>query len=171
MNLRIAKKVLNDPDRYSHRQRYEAAHRLYRFSATFRNGEICLMALMLKPQKSFREDEQLDLRFEVLTTQVLRGEQPKFIPGEVLVPQENINKPVYRSDGQAHNFNALPYPNTFYKHGKDTGIDKGWWEMGEWRYDRPYSRKKYQIRTGGKMAGVKPKRLKRKDFGLSEFKI
>lgn len=170
MKIRIAKKIFRDPDRYTGQQRYSAAHRMYRFASTFKDGEVGLMALILKPQRSFHDDDQLDLRFETFTAQVLRGEQPTFGRGEVVIPQENIRKPVFRRDGQVQNFGAPAYPNTFYTGGQDSGIDKGWWEMGEHRYDRPYSRKKYQIRTGGKDAGIKPKRLRRSAFGFEPLR-
>jgi hypothetical protein len=170
MKIRIAKKVFKDPDRYSAQQRFHAAHRMYRAARAFVDAHLALMALMLKPQRSFRNDDSLDLRYEQLTLLFESGKLKVLPAGEVQVPQENINKPVYRRDGQAHNFNATPFPNTFYTGGVDSGIDKGWWEMGEQRYERTYSRKKYQIRTGGKDAGKKPKRLKRKDFDMKPLK-
>lgn len=165
MNLRTAKKVAKDPDAYTEHQRSRAAHRLYRRASTFKDGEAGFFALLLKPQGSFREDEQLDLRYEVFSMQIERGEQPVFAPGPVSVPGSN-GKPVYRRDGQVHNFDALPYPNTFVEYGRITNIDKGWWEMGELRHERKYSMKKYLVRTGGKFQGVKPRRLKLSDIGV-----
>lgn len=164
MNLRISKKVASDPDRYSQQQRYHAATRLFRRASTFKDGEAGFMALMLKPQGSFRDD-QLALRFEVFQMQIEAGEQPVFHGGEVVVPPPN-NKPVYRKDGQVHNFNATPYPNKKLEFGNITDEDNGWWEFGEMRHERPYTLKQYQVRTGGVDRGKKPRRLKRKDFGL-----
>jgi hypothetical protein len=169
VKLRIAKKVLKNPDAYTGQQRYTAAHRLYRRASTFKDGEAGFVSLMLKPQASFAEDEQVDLRFELWSCQIEAGGQPVFAVGEVVVPKENINKPVFRKDGQVHNFNALQTPGPLRVRTdpwNDHFVDAAWWEMGEWRYERKYSRKKYQIRTGGKMAGVQPKRLKRSDFNL-----
>lgn len=168
MNLRISKKVLKDPDRYSHQQRTRAAHRIYTCASTFKDGELGLMALLLRPQNSFTEDDQLDLRFEVFTCQLERGEQPLFARGEVVIPKENLNKPVFRKDGQVHNFNALQMPGSHRVANTDDFVYSEYWEMGEMRCERKYSRKKYQIRTGGKTAGVQPKRLKRSDFNLTD---
>jgi hypothetical protein len=175
MNVRIAKKVFKNPERYTGQQRYAAAHRLYRYASTFKDGEVGFWALKLKPQRSFHADDTLDLRLEYFLAKYDALEPIDFPPGEVVVPQEGINKPMYRRDGQAGNLNALPFPGSWgYKQkvvvveeevvvvNELVGVEtKKTWEMGEWRVERPYSRKKYQIRTGGKMAGVKPSRLKR----------
>lgn len=182
MKLRIAKKVLNDPDRYSGHQRLAAAHRLYRRATAFKDGSAGYAALLLKPQRSYHEDDQLDLRMELFQTDLDLGRLPVFTRGEVVIPP--ITKPVYRKDGQVMNFAVQPFPKRVtYKQvvtviGKDSeGYDivqihneidhveyPRFWEMGEWRSPRPYTRKKYQVRTGGFDQGVKPKKLKFGDF-------
>ena len=171
MKLRVAKKILKAPDAYNHQQRYRAAHRLYRQASTFKDGELAFIALLLKPQTSFVRDEELDLRFELFQLQIERGEQPTLRSGMVPVPPIE-RKPVYRGDGQVHNFNAMPYPKKVVMYGvEQPDMDKGWHEMGEWRYERPYTAKKYQIRTGGLDRGKKPKRLKLADIGMSDLTI
>jgi hypothetical protein len=193
MNFRTAKKVLKDPDRYTTQQRYHAAHRLYRFASTFKNGEAGFFALSLKPQKTFHADDTLDLRYEYFLAKWDALEPIDFPPGEVVVPQLNIHKPVRRKDGQVHSFDAIPFPgsvtyrqetvvrksiedgmeveDTFVINHPIAGEPKKTWEMGEWRVERPYSRKKYQIRTGGKDAGKVPPRKKRADYGLGDLTI
>ena len=184
MNLRVAKKVLRNPDAYTGQQRYAAAHRLYTRASTFKDGELGFWALMLKPQRSFHDDDQLDLRFEFFLARYDKLEEIDFLPGEVVIPKEELRKPVFRRDGQVQNFNALKYPS---KHHYESEVvktpdgavilnravademEKKSWEMGEWRVERKYSKKKYHIREKG-VAGQRPPRLKRKDFGLSPFR-
>lgn len=179
MNLRVAKKVLADPDRYSHQQRYDAAARLYRRASTFKDGPAGYAALYLKPQRSFHDDDQLDLRFEAFLADVDVDREIDFPPGPVYVPPAE-GKPIYRRDGQVQNFNALPFPSkVVWNNKKITQLDgsksywneavvvedqKKTWEMGESRVPRKYSAVKYRVRTGGKFQGVKPPRLKWKDY-------
>jgi hypothetical protein len=181
MKLRIAKKVLLDPDQYSGQQRYAAAHRLFRRASTFKDGSAGYAALMLKPQRSYHEDDQLDLRMESFQADLDAGREPVFEPGEVVVPPVDQKKPVFRRDGQVHNFNALPFPNkvTWKQRlvviGKDeegydiieshneidrVEMERTFWEMGEERVVRRYSLKKYQVRTKGADRGKRPYRLK-----------
>lgn len=192
MKLRIAKKVFKNPDDYTGQQRYTAAHRLFTRASTFRDGEAGLAALLLKPQRSFRLDDQLDLRLESFLADVEAGVEILFPRGEVVVPQTNIKKPARRKDGQVMNFNAAPFPHKFHytpveltgdvieRDAKDGVVEgrlavKGGelvvdelyekkWEWGEWRIPRKYTAKKYQVRTGGLDRGQRPKRLKFRDF-------
>jgi hypothetical protein len=189
MNLRIAKKVLKDPDRYTGHQRLVAAHRLFTRASTFKDGEQGLLALYLKPQRSFHADDQLDLRFEYFLNLYNKLEEIDFPPGEVVIDKEALRKPAYRKDGQVQNFNAMPFPSRYHykqkvvevphvRHAMGDGGDatvmvineavldelrKQKWLMGEWRVDRPDSRRKYQVREGN-VAGKRPHRLKRKGY-------
>jgi len=163
VKLRIAKKVLKDPDRYTGQQRYAAAHRLFKRASTFRDGAYGFCALLLKPQRSFHNDDQLDLRLEEFQSMYDRGEKIKFAPGEVVIPQLNIDKPVYRRDGQVHNFAVLPFPGKM-QYGQVVEPPTTYWAMGEERHERPYSAKKYQIRTRGVDRGKVPPRLKFDDY-------
>ena len=173
MNLRIAKKVLADPDRYSHQQRYDAAHRLFRRASTFKDGPAGYTALYLKPQRSFHEEDQLDLRFELFQAAIDADAEIVFAPGPVVIPPAE-GKPMYRRDGQVQNFNALPFPSKVKWNNKKViqldGSESYWnemevvesqkttWEMGEKRVPRKYSALKYRVRTGGTLQGVKPPR-------------
>ena len=187
MNLRIAKKVLKDPDRYSAQQRYHAAHRIYHWASTFKDGEVGFMALQLKPQKTFHEDDQLDLRYEYFLKAFDSLEEIDFPPGEIVIQPEAVKRPAFRRDGQAQNFNAIPWPGKFhYKQetvvagnevhvinqavSDDTEESKRNWVMGEWRVARKDSRKKYQVREA-RVAGMRPPRLKRRDYGLSDLLV
>lgn len=191
MNLRIAKKVLLNPDKYTGQQRYNAAHRLYRRASTFKDGVLGFWALKLKPQRSFVNDDQLDLRFEYFLSRWDKLEDLDFPPGDFVISKEELRKPVFRKDGQVANFAALAYP-TKVRYESETVLTPGGsrlggevtvlnkavavemsnevkrWEMGEWRTERPFSRKKYHIREA-KVAGKRPPRLKRKNFGLPEL--
>jgi hypothetical protein len=195
MKLRIAKKVLADPDRYTGHQRLVAAHRLYTRASTFKDGEQGLLALYLKPQRSFHNDDQLDLRFEYLMNRYNKLEEIDFPPGEVVIDKEALRKPAFRKDGQVQNFNAMPFPTRYhYKHkvvavpherhvmGGDNGdatimiinegvldeLRKQKWEMGEWRVDRPDSRRKYQVREGN-VAGKRRPRMIRDGVDFNNF--
>jgi len=130
MKLRVAKKVARDPSRYSGQQVYDAAHRLYRRAAQFKDGAAALEALKLRPDASFTTDDDQYLRREQLLGMEERGESLVYHPA-IEVPVNNM-KPAFRKDGQAHNFNALPFPG-----------------------QRPWSLKAYQVRTGGKDRGKK----------------
>ena len=175
MKLRVAKKVLKAPDRYTGQQRYDAAHRLYRQATTQKNGWTGFAALTLKPQRSFHEDDTLDLRLEYFQSLFDRGDEVNFPPGEVVVPTLNADKPIYRRDGQVANMAAIPYPGRYHYKAKVVELNgevtvhnelvvdeaaKRTWEMGEWRTPRKYSAKKYQVRTGGKDRGTPPPRIK-----------
>lgn len=187
MNLRTAKKVLFNPGKYSGQQRYNAAHRLYRRASTFKDGLLGFWALKLKPQRSFHCDDQLDLRFEYFLSRYDKLEEIDFPPGSIVISKEELRKPAFRRDGQVQNFNALPYPTGRITYRQETVVDpetggaivvnhtvipdegpKRTWEMGEWREERKYSKKKYHVREA-KVAGKRPPRLKRKDFGLKSF--
>jgi hypothetical protein len=184
VNLRTAKKVLFNPNAYTGQQRYAAAHRLYRRASTFKDGLLGFWALKLKPQRSFHADDQLDLRYEYFLSRYDKLEEIDFPDGDIVIPKEELRKPVFRRDGQVQNFNALPFPSkaskisfkpevvkhssgdaTLVNHVVVEELEQKTWEMGEWRVERPYSKKKYHVREA-KVAGKRPPRLKRKDFGL-----
>ncbi len=177
MKLRIAKKVLRNPDAYSGQQRYTAAHRLYSRASTFNDGLLGFWALKLKPQRSFHSDDQLDLRFEYFLTRWDKLEEIDFPPGEITIPKEELRRPAFRRDGQVANFNAPKFPSKYHYESKIVShpngdaslisravvdeVESKTWEMGEWRVERPFSKKKYSIRES-KVVGQCPPRLKRR---------
>ncbi|HVT63136.1 MAG TPA: hypothetical protein VHD33_06600 [Legionellaceae bacterium] len=126
MNLRIAKKILahqnnnynkdlvrKQPDfygNYTGQQKLLAAHRIFRYASKYGKGKLALDALHLKPPESFQPDDQMDLKFERLIGQYGRGETLIINTKEFTPPPSDQSKPVYRKDGQIHNFNAIPWP-------------------------------------------------------------
>ncbi len=111
-------------------ERYELAMRLIRQAQTDNDGEGFLEAFKLIPPDMV--EEQHTLRREWILSHIDHNDRPVFGPLEISVPTTNLDKPVYRKDGQIHSFKALPYPG--YE-----GLTAN----------------QYQVRTGGQLRGMK----------------
>jgi hypothetical protein len=66
-------------------------------------------ALRHVPEDRLDSEEQLELRREWILARVDRCEPPSFGPLTIDIPDTCQIAPM-RSDGQRHNFDALPYP-------------------------------------------------------------
>lgn len=108
MRLEKARKVLEDPQKFSRAEKIDASRALYKHAQKKGDAELMISALKLKPEDSFEEDGEPALRLQRLLHLKQQGELA-VEPGPVVVPGV-IAKPVYRSDGQVHNFAATPYP-------------------------------------------------------------
>lgn len=109
MNLRIAKKVLRDRERYSGYQHLAAANRLIQRASLYEDAHAILAAFRLKPENAFQNDERFELKFELLIGQDGREESLTYSRKPIVIP-EVICVPAFRRDGQVQNFNALPQP-------------------------------------------------------------
>lgn len=112
------------------RERFLLAMRLIRRAKADNDSAAFLEAFKLIPPDMV--NEQHVLRREWILSHFDHNDTPGFGPDEIVVPTTNMNKPVYRKDGQIHNFNALPYPG-------HEGLTEA----------------QYQVRTGGQDRGLK----------------
>ncbi len=124
----------NSPDQVRKRgERYEEALSLIRQARTTNDGFLFLEALNLVPADKM--EEQFVLRREWILSHTDYNDVAVFGPDVIVVPTTNMDKPVWRKDGQVHSFKALPFPG-----------------------HEPYSQNQYQVRTGGQFRGMKPGR-------------
>jgi hypothetical protein len=108
VRLVAAKEVLAAPEKYSRAEKIDASRALYKHAQKKKDPDLMLAALKLKPHDSFEVDGEPALRLQRL---LLLKEQGEVCveDGPVVVPPV-VAKPVYRPDGQVHNFAAQPYP-------------------------------------------------------------
>jgi hypothetical protein len=125
MKLRIAKKILKHQEpigrwwitrerpgfygNYSGHQKQLASHRVFRYASHNELGQLALAALYLKHPETFQVDDQMDLKFERLIGQNMRGEKLIISNKFFTPPPEDRSKPVYNGMGQIHNFNAKKF--------------------------------------------------------------
>lgn len=140
MKLRIAKKILkhqaplgrrwvtrdrpNFYGNYSGHQKQIAAHRVFKYASRNQLGPLALAALYLKHPETYQVDDQMDLKFERLIGQNMRGEKLVISSKFFTPPPEDRSKPVYNGMGQVHNFNAKRFSrNDKITYGHRTGLD------------------------------------------------